>query len=388
MIAPQPFFEDRGTPISVLGRLKALSDLGYTVDLLTYPIGADVSVPGVTIYRTMGLPFINKVRIGPSLKKALLDVMLLAKAFRMLKRKSYRLLHTHEEAGFFSIVLKRIFHIPHLYDMHSSLPQQLTHFSFFRHPLLVKIFSLLETMVLRSSDAIITICPALSEYVKDLAPALPQVIIENVPTGNNSVSGKDPEECTRLFKAHSGKHIILYTGNLESYQGIDLLIHSAKQVAEKCRDVLFVILGGEPNHIRFYQETVNRLGLSDYFYFTGKRPYNEVPFYINRCDILVSPRIRGTNTPLKIYDYLKSGKPIVATDLYTHTQVLNPDVAELVAPEAIFLAQGILKLLMDNDRSNTLGRQAQKLFHLQYSYPRFVDKTAEAYEMALKQRAT
>lgn len=88
MIAPQPFFEDRGTPISVLGRLKALSDLGYTVDLLTYPIGADVSMPGLTIYRTMGLPFIDKVRIGPSLKKALLDIFLLAKAFRMLQKKA------------------------------------------------------------------------------------------------------------------------------------------------------------------------------------------------------------------------------------------------------------------------------------------------------------
>ena len=52
------------------------------------------------------------------------------------------------------------------------------------------------------------------------------------------------------------------------------------------------------------------------------------------CDILVSPRIRGTNTPLKIYSYLRSGKPIVATDLLTHTQVLSPDVARLVAPDA------------------------------------------------------
>ena len=46
--------------------------------------------------------------------------------------------------------------------------------------------------------------------------------------------------------------------------------------------------------------------------------------------MLVSPRIRGTNTPLKIYSYLRSGKPIVATDLLTHTQVLSPEVARLV----------------------------------------------------------
>ena len=58
--------------------------------------------------------------------------------------------------------------------------------------------------------------------------------------------------------------------------------------------------------------------------FTGQQPAREIPAFVEACDILVSPRIRGTNTPLKIYSYLRSGRPIVATNLLTHTQVLTP----------------------------------------------------------------
>ena len=109
MLAPQPFFEPRGTPFSVLGRLRALSELGHEVDLVTYHIGEDVPVPGVSIHRSIKVPFVRTIKIGPSPKKILLDGMLLLKAVSMLSRGRYDLLHTHEEASFFGIVLPSCF---------------------------------------------------------------------------------------------------------------------------------------------------------------------------------------------------------------------------------------------------------------------------------------
>ncbi len=66
--------------------------------------------------------------------------------------------------------------------------------------------------------------------------------------------------------------------------------------------------------------------------FTGHQPARDIPAFVEAADILASPRIAGTNTPLKIYSYLRAGKPIVATDLLTHTQVLDRETALLVAP--------------------------------------------------------
>ena len=77
MIAPEPFFEPRGTPFSEYHRIKALGELGHQVDLVTYPIGRDVPLPGLRIHRTLRPPFVSKVRIGPSVTKLLLDGLML-----------------------------------------------------------------------------------------------------------------------------------------------------------------------------------------------------------------------------------------------------------------------------------------------------------------------
>jgi hypothetical protein len=130
MIAPEPFFESRGTPISVYQRLCALSTLGHKVDLLTYHIGLDLDIPDVRIFRVPSIPFIREIKIGPSWPKLFLDIILFFKAIIMLSKSEYDVIHSHEEAAFFSAVLARVFRVRHLYDMHSSLPRQLVSYGF------------------------------------------------------------------------------------------------------------------------------------------------------------------------------------------------------------------------------------------------------------------
>ena len=78
MIAPEPFFEPRGTPFSEYHRIRALLELGHTVDLVTYPFGRDVSLPGLRVFRCLRPPFVRGIGIGPSLAKIPLDLALVA----------------------------------------------------------------------------------------------------------------------------------------------------------------------------------------------------------------------------------------------------------------------------------------------------------------------
>ena len=71
MLAPEPFFEPRGTPFSEYHRIKALSELGYHIDLVTYPFGRDVTLRGLRIYRCPRPLCVRRVRIGPSASKIL-----------------------------------------------------------------------------------------------------------------------------------------------------------------------------------------------------------------------------------------------------------------------------------------------------------------------------
>lgn len=379
MLAPQPFFQPRGTPFSVLHRLTALSRLGYSIDLVTYPIGEDVEIENVRIIRAARVPFVKNVAIGPSKTKLLLDWVLYRRAVQMLRQGDYNLLHTHEEAGFMGIHLSRKFNLLHLYDMHSSLPQQLNNFKYSKSRPLLRVFEWLERKTIESADAVITICPELWQYVDGRYPGKFNKLIENV-ADNSIVFGERQSQNGVITDLRlNGEKLVLYAGTFEPYQGLDLLLHAAKTVIAERPEVKFVLVGGKPQQVEQYKSLAAELQIAEHCLFTGQRPPEEVPEFVKAVDILVSPRVEGTNTPLKIYSYLRSGIPIVATKHVTHTQVLNPDVAVLTEVKADDFADGILKVVQDQEYAQSLAARAKALAEREYSYEVYLKKTAEVY---------
>ncbi len=199
MLAPEPFFQPRGTPISVYFRIKALSDLGHQTDLITYPLGRDIPFPGFSIRRVPNLLGLKAVKIGPSWPKIPLDGLMALRAFGALARARYDVVYSHEEAAFFGIALAKLFGVPHLYDMHSSLPQQLTNFQFSASPLLKSIFTGLEDAVLKSSGSVIVICRDLFDYVRSKGFAGKAVFLENFMDFNDfEEAPASPETIARI----------------------------------------------------------------------------------------------------------------------------------------------------------------------------------------------
>ncbi len=377
MIAPQPFFQPRGTPFSVLHRLKALSSLGYKIDLVTYHLGEDVAIDGVKIYRIPRLPMIKKIAVGPSKLKILLDIFVIKKAIALLRKWNYDLIHSHEEAGFFATLLARRYHTLHLYDMHSSLPQQLSNFKFTRAKALIHLFERLEAATIHHADAIITICPELYNYVQKKFPGKYNVLIENV--ADNSLVFSTNTKNKSIQVKSNGEMAILYTGTFEPYQGLDLLIEAGSRVINQFKNVKFILVGGKPEQIEIYSKKVKSMRLEPWFIFTGSVPPQDIPDYISQCDVLVSPRVEGTNTPLKIYSYLRSGKPIVATNHITHTQVLNDDVSVLAGCNSEEFAGAIVRVLKDSALRKKIVENARRLAEEKYSYETYLNKTKQVY---------
>jgi glycosyltransferase involved in cell wall biosynthesis len=381
MIAPEPFFQPRGTPFSEYHRLQALSKLGHEIDFITYPIGEDVDIENVTLYRSLKLPFVENVKIGPSIVKIFLDIPLFIQAFWMVITRRYDCIHTHEEAVIVGALLRKFLGYPHVYDMHSSLPEQMSNFGISRSRLLFKFGEFMERWVLKHSSKTIVICPYLGERVKKLDRNQRYLVIENMPvTDTNRVI--DQQEVDRLKEeiAPGNETIILYTGTMEAYQGIDLLLESAKHVVKQYEHVRYVLVGGNPRQIQQMKELAALLGVEKITYFLGQRPVEEMPVFMQLADILVSPRKDGKNTPLKIYSYLKSGKPIVATNILTHTQVLNNDVAILTDNNSEAFADGTLKLINDEMLRQRIAANARRLSEKKYSYEAYLEKTAQVYQ--------
>jgi glycosyltransferase involved in cell wall biosynthesis len=377
MIAPEPFFEPRGTPFSEYHRIRALLDLGHTVDLVTYPFGSDVTLPGLRIFRAARPPFITHVRIGPSPAKVFLDLTLMLTAFNRARQEHYDAVHSHEEGAAIGVLISSILGVPHLYDMHSSLPQQLENFAFSSSPFLRWLFQVLERIAIKRSRVTIVICPHLEETAKKIAPDARTVLIENAPG-----SGEAPVEgAGRAIRASLGLDtitpIVLYTGTFEAYQGLDLLFAAAKLVTGQRADVRFVLAGGKPDQVALARARAVTMGATG-FIFTGELPAETIPSYLDAADVLVSPRSSGTNTPLKIYQYLRSGRPIVATRLLTHTQVLSDEVAILTAANPEDFARGILRAINEPEVSGQIGRAAKRLADTRYTYEAYLQRTREA----------
>ena len=379
MIAPEPFFEPRGTPFSEFHRIRALTALGHQIDLVTYPFGQSVSMPGLRLFRSLRPPFVRQVGIGPSLAKIPLDALLAVTAFRRAVYGRYDAIHSHEEGGLIGAVLAALLRLPHLYDMHSSLPQQLTNFAFSRSRLVTRAFLAIERFMIRRSRVVIVICPSLEDTVRGIDPHARTVLIENAPgSADEAATPAEAAAIRRSLGLADAAPVVLYTGTFEAYQGLDLLFDAMAIVGRARPDARLVLAGGRPEQVTRARELAQAAGIEAITLFAGERPAPEIPAFLLAADVLVSPRSRGTNTPLKIYQYLRSGKPIVATRLLTHTQVLSDQTAILtgVAPQEF--ADGVLAGLNDRARAAAVGRAARDLAETKYSYQAYLERTRQA----------
>jgi len=375
MVAPEPFFQPRGTPFSEYYRIRAYAELGVSVDLLAYPIGEDREIEGLTIHRSFRPPGVRNVPVGPSLTKLYLDFFLFFQAIWMLLKGRYDFIHTHEEGCFIGVLARKIWRLPHVYDMHSSLPEQFTNFEYTKSRFIVKIFSWLERLTLRNADIIITICPHLSEVVASVVPGKEPFLIENTYTD------REREACAATEAAKIREDLgignapmVLYAGTFEAYQGLDILVDAAARVLQKRPEVHFVLVGGNPAQVAEVRGLAERRGILERVHFTGNLTPERIPCFIEACTLLVSVRKQGVNTPLKIYSYMKSGRPIVATRHLTHTQVLDDETAFLTGLSPKEFAEGILAALNDPEEAGRRARRAREVAEDAYSNAAYMEK--------------
>ena len=360
-LAPQPFFQSRGTPIAARSLLVFLAEQGHDVDVLTYFEGEEPGIPGVRVHRIPRIPGVRDVRPGFSWKKVVCDIVMLAVSVRMARRSRYELVHAIEESVFMAAVIKRFFGVPFVYDMDSSLADQLVE----QKPGLRRLRGLLsrfEGSAVRGSLGVLTVCRTLQETALAYDPAKLVAVVED------SSLVEPPLQPVDQLRAVAGDGpLALYVGNLLPYQGIDLLLHGFVHTAKALPSASLVLIGGAPQRIAHYEELARDLGIGDRVHFLGPRSLADLGGYLEQADVLVSPRILGTNTPMKIYSYMDSGRALLATRLPTHTQILDESVALLVDPSPEQLGAGLSRLFGDASLRQILARRAKRRVQQEFS---------------------
>ena len=210
----------RGTPLAVLAMVRALTGLGHAVDLLTYPRGADVEVKGLRHRRSLPLP-VGRVRPGPSLAKLALDLPFMAEAWWRMATRRYDVVHAVEEAAHLAAPLARLLRLPLVVDVDSSIPDQLRSSGFARRGPLPWMAARLEGHALRHAAAVITVCGSLTEGVRARAPQARVFQVEDPPLVDGPTQEPAAAAALRRSLDIGPGPVVLYSGNLEPYQGVD-----------------------------------------------------------------------------------------------------------------------------------------------------------------------
>jgi glycosyltransferase involved in cell wall biosynthesis len=384
-LAPQPFYQERGTPIAVRLATQSLAkQLGGTggepIDLVVYNEGAEIAIPGVRILRIPTPKWLSGVRPGISCKKLVCDLVMLIYTLRLIlrsKERRYDLIHAVEESVFIAWIAKRLFGIPYIYDMDSSLAQQLTERWWWCKPAL-SLLRFMEGVAIRGSIAVAPMCEALKTVAIESGSSSTVVLRDvSLLSEESSAVLNRSEVFGRAIDQND--RVVLYVGNLEPYQGIDLMLEACATVADRLTLTKIVVVGGTKPTIERYQAKAAKLGLGAIVNFIGPRPVQALASLLGAADVLVSPRIKGSNTPMKVYSYLHSGTALLATDLPTHQQVLNNEIALLAAADADSFGAGLVKLLDDAELRRSLGDNARRVARELYTLEAFEEQLATLY---------
>jgi glycosyltransferase involved in cell wall biosynthesis len=234
--------------------------------------------------------------------------------------------------------------------------------------------------MIRHSRVVIVICPELETTVREVDANVPTVLIENAPGSGDIPAAVDGRAIRASLGIGDAAPVVVYTGTFEPYQGLDLLYEAMTRVAQRRPDARLLMVGGDPSQVATARERIRQLNLGEIVTFTGQRSPEEVPGYLDAATVLASPRSTGTNTPLKIYQYLRSGRPIVATRLRTHTQVLSDDIAFLSEPTPDAFAAAILTAFEDPAAAAEKGERAREVAESKYSDAAYLAKTSAALQ--------
>jgi glycosyltransferase involved in cell wall biosynthesis len=381
IVTPQPFFEDRGTPIAVSCVARALASAGREVDVLSFPLGRRVDIPGVHLERA-GNPWnIRQVPIGFSMGKLLLDASLVTRFRNLLETRNYDVVHAVEEAAWFASVLCPPRGQPFIYDMASAIPEELRGKGILGLRPVRALLEATERRVLGRASQVVC-SQGLKARIHSFGIDTP-VSEWRFPVPD----AVDDNHQTLALRLRLGlaadDRVVLYAGNFSRYQGVDLLVDAFAAAALRDPRLVLVCVGAEDE--RRAAQMLDRVPepLRPRVRMVTRIQRGAIPRWLAMADCLVSPRSGGANLPLKVFEYLAAHRPIIATRLGSHESVLGDGRAFLCDAEPGSLAAAMLDVFTDPVRARRMADDATSYARRHYGWAEFSRFINDIYDRVL-----
>ena len=387
VIAPTPFFADRGCHVRILEEARALRALGYEVFICTYHIGRDMD--GIQTFRTLRIPWYSKLSAGPSAHKFYLDLLLLWTVIRAYLKKRPGVIHAHlHEGAIIGKVVNILFRIPLVADFQGSLTGELLQHRFIRPDgLLFRFFRWIESRIVGMPDIILlSTHTALADTdrvglkaAQMKAAQKTRVIVDGINTDGFSPS-KPSDDLRKRFGIPAGAKVVGYLGVLTEYQGLSVLLEAIPCVIKARENIHFLIMG-YPN-VAAYRTKAVALGIERHVTFTGRVAYDyeEISRYLAICHVGVSPKFSSSEANGKLLNYMAMGLPVVASDTPVNRKILGDFGLYSVVGDPASLARVLLQVLSDEADARSRGMRLRQRAISEYSWQTIGQQIAEVYE--------
>lgn len=381
IVAPTPFFSDRGTHIRILEEALALEKRGHEITLATYHIGANLPQhlhSRIDVRRIRRLLFwYKKLEAGPDWQKIILDLLLIKKTFFLARTKKPDIIHAHLHEGVMIawVVQKLLFfrNIRVVADFHGSLTKEMVSHQYLRASGLSSVFLWIEKRIDNMGDVAVT---SSWENTVDINAVRKKSKAETLLDGTRlSMFQGLPEKALlqEKYGVPENKVVITYTGALIPNKGITLLLDAIPLVCKKYQNAHFVIAGFPVNEIESYlTQDVFRTKTT----VMSPLSYFELPQILKMSDIGVDPKESTTRQASgKMLQYMGAGLPVVCFDTENNREYLGENGAYASEVTALGLAAAMGRLIEDKTARQNEGR-ANRLRVEQFSW----EKSAERLE--------
>lgn len=358
MLAPTPYFADRGCHVRIYEEARAVQSLGSIVEIVTYHIGRDL--PGITTHRIPQIPWYSKLEAGPSWHKPYLDILLFFKALSVARRFKPDLIHAHlHEGAFIGILLKKILRIPLLFDCQGSLTGEIVDHGFVgRGSFAAAVFARLESFINKSADTIITSSTQAAEELVD-SWGVPNGLVTPVTDGVNTAEflPSDKAAARKMLHLPEGVPVAAFLGLFNRYQGVDLLLDVISLLKERGRPIHFLLMGFPDEN---YRRLAAKMGVDDMITFTGKVDYGRAPLYLSAADIALSPKISLSEANGKLFNYMACGLPSLVFETPVNREILGDTGTYASFADPLDFADKLEALLTDKGRCAELGQRSRE----------------------------
>jgi 1,2-diacylglycerol 3-alpha-glucosyltransferase len=363
VIAACPFPVNYGSPGAIRELSATLSEMGQDVHIVTYPRGEDLSVGKARLHR-VGWNRPNGVfSAGPSGEKLILDFLMIGEVYKTIRREKIEIIHAHNyEGALIGMFGKFLTRKPMIYQSVCLMTDELASYRFIRPAFVARwLGSFLDWFVPLVPDHIIAVTQELYDWLS--THGIPKKKLSMIPSGITPAmfDHVDPDRFRHKYGIGS-RPVVMYTGITNAFQRVDYLIRAFSLVLKEVPSAVLMIVSplADEADLPQLQDLVKELGITDSVRFVGPHALSDLPDYLAMATVTVAPRPECPGHPIKLLNYMISGKPIVC--FAGGAKGLTDKRDALVVPDHDWQAMGaaILRFLQDPELAETLGGNARQ----------------------------